>query len=324
MRTLLYWSNIRYTEKKDINPVSGNPVLNRIFILLYQSQAVMKQFIQLYSPHRCCQKNLTGHWSCRTEDKSWSFYSHIYAISFFFLFLLLSATVYSQTVDEIDPMPIRLKGQVLNLEDETPVPNAIVINLRTHNTISADLQGRFMMDMLNIDSLSVSSLGFSKSIAHVPAKYNEMNVLIIYAKPIRFALPDVTVSGQQKKVNMDGVPVARKNDIAPELRGDAYSKRPPVIAALFTPASFLQYHLSKSEREKRETRKAIVSEKQWQVISQFYNKELVMQLTGLNNAQADNFMIYINSKGLLNQMTNEYDVRNIIKEQYKVYLDEGH
>ncbi len=324
MRVLLFWNNLRYTEKKDINPVFGNPVLIWIFILLYQSQAVMKQFIQKYSPHRCCQKNLTGHWSCRAENKSLSFSSVMHTVAFLFLFLLLSVTVSSQTVDEVDPMPIRLKGQVLNLEDETPVPNAIVINLRTHNTISADLQGRFMMDMLNIDSLSVSSLGFSKSIAHVPAKYNEMNVLIIYAKPIRFALPDVTVSGQQKKVNIDGVPVAKKNDIAPELRGDAYSKRPPVIAALFTPASFLQYHLSKSEREKRETRKAIVSEKQWQIISQFYNKELVMQLTGLNNAQADNFMIYINSKGLLNQMTNEYDVRNIIKEQYKGYLAEGH
>lgn len=324
MRVLLFWNNLRYTEKKDTNPVFGNPVQNRIFILLYQSQAVMKQFIQIYSPYRCYQKNLTGHWSCRAENKSLRFSSVMNTVAFLFVFLLLSVTVSSQTVDEVDPMPIRLKGQVLNLEDETPVPNAIVINLRTHNTISADLQGRFMMDMLNIDSLSVSSLGFSKSIAHVPAKYNEMNVLIIYAKPVRFALPDVTVSGQQKKVNLDGVPVAKKNDIAPELRGDAYSKRPPVIAALFTPASFLQYHLSKSEREKRETRKAIVSEKQWQIISQFYNKELVMQLTGLNNAQADNFMIYINSKGLLNQMTNEYDVRNIIKEQYKVYLAEGH
>lgn len=324
MRVLLFWSNLRYIEKQDTNPVFSNQVLNGIFILLYQSQVVMKQFIQRYSPHRCCQKNLTGHWSCRAENKSLGFPSVVHTVAFLFLFLSFSVTVSSQTVDEIDPMPIRLKGQVLNLEDETPVPNAIVINLRTHNTISADLQGRFMMDMLNIDSLSVSSLGFSKSIAHVPAKFNEMNVLIIYAKPIRFALPDVTVSGQQKKVNMDGVPVAKKNDIAPELRGDAYSKRPPVIAALFTPASFLQYHLSKSEREKRETRKAIVSERQWQIISQFYNKELVMQLTGLNNAQADNFMIYINSKGLLNQMTNEYDVRNIIKEQYKVYLAEGH
>jgi len=281
----------------------------------------MKQFIQIYSPYRCCKKHLPGYWFSREERQ---FPVSVHSIVFLFSFLFLSISAFSQTSDDIDPMPIKLKGQVLNLEDETPVPNAIVINLRTHVTISADLQGRFIMDMLNIDSLSVSSLGYSKSVAHIPANYNEMNVLTIYAKPIRFALPDVNVHGVQKKVNMDGVPVAKKNDIAPELRGDAYSKKPPIIAALFTPASFLQYHLSKSEREKRETRKAIVSEKQWEVISQYYNKKLVMDLTGLNNAQADNFMIYINSKGLLNQMTNEYDVRNIIKEQYKIYLAEGH
>lgn len=284
----------------------------------------MKQFIQMYSPYRCCQKNLPGYWFSRPERQFHDLSVVVRIVAFLFLFLFLRVTVFSQTTDDIDPIPIKLKGQVLNLEDESPVPNAIVINLRTHVTISADLQGRFMMDMLNIDSLSISSLGYSKSVAHVPAKYNEMNVLIIYAKPIRFALPDVNVHGAQKKVNMDGVPVAKKNDIAPELRGDAYDKRPPVIAALLTPASFLQYHLSKSEREKRETRKAIVSEKQWEVISQYYNKKLVMDLTDLNNAQADNFMIYINSKGLLNQMTNEYDVRNIIKEQYKIYLAEGH
>lgn len=321
MRVLLYWNNLRYTRKKGINPIFNSQVLNMIFILLYQSQAVMKQFIRMYTPYRCCQKNLSGCWLFRSERQ---FSVFVHAVTFLFLFLFLSVPVFSQTTDDIDPMPIKLKGQVLNLEDETPVPNAIVINLRTHVTISADLQGRFMMDMLNIDSLSISSLGYSKSIAHIPAKYNEMNVLIIYAKPIRFALPDVNVSGQQKKVNMDGVPVAKKNDIAPELRGDAYNSKPPVIAALFTPVSFLQYHLSKSEREKRETRKAIVSEKQWEVISMYYNKKLVMDLTGLNNAQADNFMIYINSKGFLNQMTNEYDVRNIIKEQYKIYLAEGH
>ena len=231
---------------------------------------------------------------------------------------------FSQQVDEIDPIPVKVKGQVLNLEDETPVPNAIIMNMRTKTTISADLQGRFLMDALNIDSLFVSSLGYSKSIAHIPTNYNEMNVLIIYAKPIRISLPEVNVQGQQKKVNMDGVPVGKKNDIAPELRGDAYDKKPPVIAALITPASFLQYHLSKSEHEKRETRKAILSEKQWEVISQYYNKELVMKLTGMNNAQADYFMMYINNKGLLPQMTSEYDARNIINEQYKIYTAEGH
>jgi len=240
-----------------------------------------------------------------------------------FLFFILSQVVWAQT-DEVDPMPIKLKGQVLNLEDEMPVPNAIIMNMRTKGTISADLQGRFVMDALNIDSLQITSLGYAKSVAHIPANYNEMNVLIIYAKPIRFSIPDVNVRGAQKKVNMEGVPVGKENKVAPELRGDAYNKKPPVIAAIVNPASFLQYHLGKDEKEKRETRKAIVTEKHWEMISQYYNKKMVQDLTGLNNTEADYFMMYINGKGLLNEMRTEYDVRNIIKEQFKLYRAEGH
>jgi hypothetical protein len=151
-----------------------------------------------------------------------------------------------------------------------------------------------------------------------------MNVLILYAKPIRFAIPEVKVQGDQKKVNMEGVPPAKKLDIDPQLRGDAYNEKPPVIAAFFNPASFLQYYISKSEREKRETRRAIITEKQWEILSQFYKKDLVMELTGLNDTDADDFMLYINSKGLLSHMSTEYDVRAVIREQFKIYKQEGH
>lgn len=242
----------------------------------------------------------------------------------FFILFLSSFQLFAQEEEEIDPMPIRLKAQVLNLGDESPVPYAYVLNFRTHGGVTTDEQGRFTMDMLNIDSLAISSIGFTKTIVHIPAKYNEMNVLILYAKPVRFELPQVDVSGERKKVNMDGVPMGKKLDIDPELRGDAYNKKPPIIAALVNPASFLQYHLSKSEREKRDTRKAIVTEKQWEILSQYYTKDLVMKLTHLSDTDADDFMIYINSKGLLSHMSTEYDVRNTIKEQYKIYRAEGH
>jgi len=319
MRVILYLSNLSNTGKKDINPFPCNRVLNRIFVLLHQSHAVMKQFIRMHSPYRICPENLRSGWFYQPQGQV----GHFLAVAFLCIMLFLNVTAFSQP-EEIDPMPIRLKAQVLSLGDEMPVPNAFIVNLRTHSAITTDELGRFTMEMLNVDSLSVSSLGFSKITARIPANYNELNVLIIYAKPIRFALPDVNVTGQQKKVNMDGLTPAKKVDIAPELRGDAFNEKPPVIAALLAPASFLQYYLSKSEREKRETRQAIVSDKDWEIISQYYNKELVMQLTGMNNAQADFFMIYINSKGLLYQMTNEYDARNIIKEQYKIYKEEGH
>jgi hypothetical protein len=151
-----------------------------------------------------------------------------------------------------------------------------------------------------------------------------MNVLLLYAKPIRFSLPEVKVKGEQSKVNMDGVPTARKLDIDPQLRGDAYNKKPPVLAAVFNPVSFVQYYASKREREKRETRKAILTEKHWEILSQYYNKELVMELTGLSDSAADDFMYYFNSKEVLDFTSTEYDVRNAIKEQYKMYRDEGH
>lgn len=237
---------------------------------------------------------------------------------------LCSSRIFAQDAAEIDPMPIKLKGQVLNLSDELPVPFAYILNYRTHSAVTTNDQGMFTMDMLNIDSLSISSLGFTKTTVHIPANYNEMNVLTVYAKPIRFALPQVNVKGEKAKVNMDGVPTAKKINIDPQLRGDSYNEKPSVLAAFFNPISFLQYHASKREREKRDTRKAIITEKQWEKLSQFYNKDLVMELTGLNEFQADAFMIYFNSKGVLGQASSDYDVRNAIKEQFKLYKQEGH
>ncbi len=241
---------------------------------------------------------------------------------FFLLILILSSVhLLAQEVEEVDPMPIKLKGVVLNLEDETPVPNATILNFRTHSTVITDELGRFTMEMLNIDSLGISSLGYSKTTARVPADYNEMNVLILYANPIRYALPQVNVSG--KKLKVEGLPTGKKVDIDPELRGDAYNKKPPVIAAVINPASYLQYFLSKSEKDKRETRKAIVSEKQWAFLSQYYNKALVMELTGINEVQADLLMLYINSKDRFSEMNSDYQVRNIIKEEFENYKKEA-
>jgi hypothetical protein len=316
-------NNTRFTKTKDINPFRPKQVLNEIFLLLQQSHAAVKQFLTKSGSDNSKRENLCRHELYAVNGSLQQAWSVLAVLAMVLISVIFPATATAQP-EEIDPMPVKVKGLVLSLEDEVPVPNAIIMNMRTKVTISADLQGRFTMDVLNIDSLEISSLGFSKSIARIPANYNEMNVLIIYAKPIRFSLPDVNVKGEQRKVNLDGVPVAKENKIAPELRGDAYNKKPPVIAAISAPASVLQYYLSKSEREKRETRKAIVTEREWERVSQIYNKQLVMELTGLNNAEADYFMIYINAKGLLSEIRTEYDARNIIKEQFKLYQQQGH
>jgi hypothetical protein len=261
--------------------------------------------------------------SCYPSIHPCRFYSRI-TLSTLILLFIHSFGLFAQEPEEVDPMPIRLKAQILNLDDDTPVSRAYIFNFRTHSGIIADENGRFMMDMLNIDSLSISSLGFSKVTVRIPANYNQLNLLTLYAKPIQFSIPQINVQGVNKKVNFDGVPVGKKLNIDAQLRGDAYNEKPPVIAAFFNPASYLQYYISKREREKREVRQAIITEKHWQTLSEFYTQKLVMKLTGLNDSTAEKLMIYINSKGLLSQMTNEYDVRKTIQEQYKIFREEGH
>lgn len=223
--------------------------------------------------------------------------------------------------DEIDPMPLRLKGQIVNIDDGLPVPYAHVVNTRTHGGTTTDASGKFVLDMLNIDSLAISVVGFKKMYIRIDPKHNENNLYMIQAIPVRFAIKEVEVKGEQRKVDL-GLPEAKKVDISPELRGDGYNSKPPVIAALFTPLSFLQYHLSKDEKEKREVRKAIVSEERWQMLSRYYSKDIVMELTGLNESDADTFMLYFNSKGILNHTSSEYDVRAAIVGQYELWLQE--
>lgn len=243
-------------------------------------------------------------------------------ISFILLLLLAMPRELKAQDDIVDPVLIFLKAKLVNKEDGSPVPYANVVNLRTRGGTTTDVNGFFSMQMLNVDSIGISAVGFMREYIGIPYTYKDDSVITLYARPLRIAIGEVKVTGEGKKVNMDGVGTGKPNNIPAELRGDAFNQKPSVLAAIFSPASFLQYHLSKREKEKREVRASMISDAQWQYLSQYYNKETVMALTGLNTADADTFMIYFNQKQVLTQHSREYDVREAILKQYEAYLKE--
>ncbi len=228
----------------------------------------------------------------------------------------------AQGDDLIDPVLLHLKGKLVSKDDGLPVPYAHVVNMRTHGGTTTDAYGRFSMEVLNVDSLAISAMGYMKEYIHIPPYHNEDSLLVVWASPIRYAIGEVKVKGEANKVNMSGISTGKPVDIAPELRGDAFNSKPPWYAAIFSPASFLQYHISRREKQKREVRAAIISDKQWEYLSQFYNKEMVMSLTGLDEMDADTFMIYFNSKSVLTSRSTEYDVREAIVKQFLIYQQE--
>ena len=136
--------------------------------------------------------------------------------------------------------------------------------------------------------------------------------------PSNYALGEVKVTGDKPNVDL-GLNTGKPIDLAPELRGDAYNERPPILAAFFNPASYMQYYLGKKEKQKREVRKEMAIQKNWELHAQNYNKEMVMKLTGTNEMEADSFMLWFNAQDVLPYTSSEYQIRASIVEYYNYY-----
>ena len=218
----------------------------------------------------------------------------------------------------IDPIIVRLKGRIINAADSSAVPYANIINNRTHSGTITNADGYFSMEILNIDSLELTSVGFQKKIIKIPPDYSGQELLTFRMNPVNYLVGEVEVTGDKSQAG-EGLGTGKPTEIPPELRGDAFNEKPPVIAAIFNPISYWQYYLSRREREKREVREAMMLEKNWEMHSKNYNKEVVMKLTGLNEPQADTFMVWFNAQNVLPYTATEYEVRTAIKEYFKIY-----
>ncbi len=234
-----------------------------------------------------------------------------------FLLLQLFVVAYAQDEEfEVDPMLIELKAQILSTADSIGIPYANIILHRTHSGTITDGEGRFSLEMLNIDSLEVTSVGYEKTILLIPSYYTGYEMLTFYMRPILYNVGEVTVEGEAQ--NLDYFDHGAPTTIPPELRGDAFNEKPPVIAAFFSPLSFMQYY-GKREKRKRKVREEMAMMRNWELHSENYNKAMVMKLTGVNEVYADTFMMWFNGQNVLPYTASEYQVREAIIQYYQLF-----
>jgi hypothetical protein len=238
-----------------------------------------------------------------------------YLLILFFVFAFLLGNAQYEEY-EVDPMLIELKAQILSEADSTGIPYANIIIHRTHSGTITNGEGQFSLEMLNIDSLEVTSVGYEKTVMKIPGYYTGYELLTFYMKPVLYNVGEVTVEG--KAQSLDYFDHGKPTDIDMELRADAFNKKPPVLAAVISPLSFMQYY-GKREKRKRQVREDMAIMKNWEMHSENYNKEMVMKLTGVNESYADTFMIWFNGQNILPYTANEYQVRAAISEYYQLF-----
>ena len=75
--------------------------------------------------------------------------------------VLVCISAWAQDEDyPVDPMLIELKAKILSSADSSAVPYANIINHRTHSGTITNGEGIFTLEMLNIDSLEITSVGY--------------------------------------------------------------------------------------------------------------------------------------------------------------------
>lgn len=223
--------------------------------------------------------------------------------------------------DIIDPVLVYFKGRLLDKLTGKPVAYANVVNLRTRGGTSTDINGNFSMEMLNVDTMIVSVLGYSKDRLTIPLTYSEDSIQVYKLEAIRFPIDKVDVTGEKRELNLGDLGTGKVDSLSPEYRAVTWSEKPKWWQALLNPIKFGQYH-GKAEKERREMRESLASEADWRRLSKFYNQDMVYELTGLKGASADTFMMFFNQRNRLTGRASEYDVREAITKIYKQYMEE--
>lgn len=213
---------------------------------------------------------------------------------------------------------IKVSAQVLDDLSGLPVPYVNIINQRVRGGTISDKEGKFSLQADPTDTLSFKSLGYIDK--RIPVSELLRENAVVTLAPVRYQLSGVEITGEGHKVNMTGIPTAKMSKTPIELRGE-FEKKPGLLTALFHPTSFLYYKFSKDEKEKRNTLAAIKTDRQWQLFSLVYNKEIAGRLTGLEGDELDNFMVYFNAFSNLRFSATTYEVEKRVKEVFKEYKE---
>ncbi len=210
---------------------------------------------------------------------------------------------------------VNVKGQVIDEITKEGVINAQVLNMRVRGGTMTDAFGKFSIQADPMDTLTFKSLNYKDKRVPVSAIFTgENGVPKITMSPTRILLDQVEVNSSAPKINLYGIPGGKSSTVPQELRSDYFGSRPKNITAVVKPISFLSYYLSKDEKEKRTALNAIHTEKDWQILSLVYNRDVIQKISGLKDDALDDFMLYCNAFNKLPTNATTIEVEQRIRE----------
>lgn len=217
----------------------------------------------------------------------------------FFVGIILVGSLFSQTRV--------LNGRVYDAATSYPVKGANVYNVNTNRHTFTDANGCFTMSISRNDSLVVSSATYRQEVVIVNSMVYDRCRKDVYMQVKAFMLPGVKVIGMsptyegfKRDIARTALPDSYRNleDVhlsKTDRRNATYSEEAPNVlknTALGSPITTLYNIFNRRMKTRRLYYEMESYGDEVQQVPLKYNKELVAQLTGLEEPQLMEFMVF--------------------------------
>lgn len=226
-----------------------------------------------------------------------------------------------------EPQIIEVTGKIVDISTKEIVEFAHLINLQKHYASVSDTSGYFRILMTETDSIRVSCIGYEVkywSLRNKPVSDNSYNT-VMYLIPRTYQLSEVSIY----KIRWD----AFEYDVAhTKVEKDVKQQQLQIwfdnmisdgdLKALYTVSRGVGFSIPFKTRQERQFRKLKKLKRETELNElayQKYNKELVNNITKLEDEELENFMDYCRFERQFILNTSEYDLIVIISEIYDIY-----
>ena len=241
------------------------------------------------------------------------------------LILFTSFQIFAQK--ESKKQIIELTGRIIDISTNKPIQFAHIINLKKGQGAITDTAGKFRILMTKIDTLRISSIGYEIKywgLADTSLQIKQFNT-VMYLIPKTYKISEVDIyqlrwesflydiahtkiekDKTQKKLIIWFDKIISEND----------------LKSLTTSARGIGFTIPFKTKREKQLLKVEKLKKQAEINKiayQKFNRELVNEITGLENKELDNFMIYGNFSTNYIINTNKYDLIVRIQEIFQNY-----
>lgn len=197
-------------------------------------------------------------------------------------------------------------------ENGQPLSNVIVINKRTRSGSFGNANGKFTIQCLKNDTLSITSLGYySRDITFKDSLFRSEYSTSIYLdlRVFRTATVEVFAPRDLEKIQKD-------------IDRLGYNERDYVLSGLDaarSPITFLYQQFSKKERSKRLAAELTNEDRKRDLLKELFHHYVDYQIIELSDDEFDDFIDYLNVSDDFMKNSSQYDFLIYVRDRFKDY-----